>query len=156
MEYVLVFEIAKSGIGELTFVLPGVLFIIVGAGLIRFPDKFDSYGPKWLIHCFFWFAVFWTLSVGLSIYFEQSSLRKNYENGSFDVVEGLVQNFEPMPSGGHKRERFTVNGIKFEYSDFNVTPGFNNTASLGGPIKSGMPVRISHIGNTILKIEVLD
>ncbi len=31
---------------------------------------------------------------------------------------------------------------------------FNNAASRGGPIREGLPVRISHIGNTILKLEV--
>jgi hypothetical protein len=59
-----------------------------------------------------------------------------------------------MPKSGHKMESFTVNGVKFEYSDFVVTPGFNNATSHGGPIREGLPVRISHIDNTILKLEV--
>lgn len=51
-------------------------------------------------------------------------------------------------------ESFNVNGVKFEYSDYVITPGFNNAASKGGPIKEGLPVRISYIDGTILKLEV--
>ncbi len=54
---------------------------------------------------------------------QQSSLREYDENGRFEVVEGLVENFDPMPSSGHKMESFSVNGVRFEYSDFVVTPG---------------------------------
>lgn len=158
MEYEVAFEIAKTGIGELIFVLPGVLFIVVGAGLIKFRKKLAEKRPKWLVNFFsfffFGFAVLWTLGTGLSIGTKQSSLIEDYENGNYEVVEGLIENFDPMPSSGHKMESFTVKGIRFEYSDFVVTPGFNNATSRGGPIREGLPVRISYIGNTILKLEV--
>lgn len=158
MEYEVAFEIAKSGMGELTFIFSGLLPMIVGAGLIKFRDKLAEKRPRWFVNFFsfffFGFAVLWTLTAGLSIGSKQLSLREDYENGNFKVVEGTVENFDPMPSSGHKMESFTVNGIRFEYSDFEVTPGFNNAASRGGPIREGLKVRISYIGNTILKLEV--
>ena len=158
MEYEVVFEIAKSGMGELIFILPGLLFMIVGAGLIKFRDKLAEKRPRSFVNFFsfffFGFAVLWTLGAGLSIGSKQSSLREDYENGNFEVVEGSVENFDPMPRSGHKMESFTVDGVRFEYSDFVVTPGFNNATSRGGPIREGLQVRISHIGNTILKLEV--
>jgi hypothetical protein len=158
MEYKVAFEIAQNGIGELAFILPGLLFIIIGVGLICFRNKLAQSRPKWFVNIFsfffFGFAVFWTLTAGLSIGSKQTSLREDYVNGNFTVTEGIVRNFDPMPSSGHKMESFTVNGTRFEYSDFVVTPGFNNATSRGGPIKERLPVRISHIGNTILKLEI--
>lgn len=50
MEYEVAFEIAKSGIGELTFVLPGLLFMIIGAGLIKFRDRLAEKRPRWLVN----------------------------------------------------------------------------------------------------------
>ncbi len=158
MEYEVAFEITKSGIGELTFVLPGLIFMIIGAGQIKFRHQLAQNGPKGCINFysffFFGFATLWTLTASLTIGSKQSSLREDYAKGNFNVVEGRVTNFDPMPKSGQKMESFTVNGIRFEYSDFVVSPGFKNATSLGGPIKEGLPVRISYIGNTILKLEV--
>jgi hypothetical protein len=44
--------------------------------------------------------------------------------------------------------------LLFCYSDYEVTAGFNNSASHGGPIREGLPVRVSYIGNTIVRLEV--
>ena len=158
MEYKVVFEIASGGLGNLTFALPGLLFIGIGILLIRNRDKLSRNKPKWIVNVFSWFffsfAVLWTLIAGLGIGLLQYNLRSDYADGNFNVVEGIVENFDPMPSGGHKMESFTVNGVKFEYSDFVVTPGFNNATSRGGPISESLPVRISYIRNTILKLEV--
>ncbi|MEE2733508.1 MAG: hypothetical protein VYA55_21990 [Pseudomonadota bacterium] len=158
MDYEVAFEISQSGIGELTFALSGLLFVGIGAILIRFRSSLFKGKPKWVANLFsyffFGFSIVWTLGAGIGIGFEQSSLRDKYAAGNFNVIEGKVENFDPMPAEGHKMESFTVKGVKFEYSDFMVTPGFHNAASRGGPIKEGLPVRISYIGNTILKLEV--
>ena len=62
-------------------------------------------------------------------------LRKKYRAQQYSVVEGIVENFKPMPYEGHENETFTVNGIRFEYSDYAVSPAFNQTSSHGGPIR---------------------
>lgn len=72
----------------------------------------------------------------------------------FMVVEGVVEKFVPMPHAGRSHESFWVNGVRFSYSDYEITPAFNNTASHGGPIYEGLPIRISYVGNKILKLEV--
>ena len=63
-----------------------------------------------------------------------------------------------MPYEGHATEHFVVNGVRFEYSDFEVTSGFNNTSSHGGPVRQGLYVRIHYIErnskNVILKLEI--
>jgi len=51
-------------------------------------------------------------------------------------------------------ESFTVGGRRFSYSDYEVTAGFNNTASHGGPIRAGLHVRVTYWGNLILRLEV--
>lgn len=158
MEYQVAFEIASGGLGSLSFALPGLLFAGVGFFLIKNRERLSKNRPKWFVNVFSWFffsfAILWTLIAGLGIGFQQYQLRSDYARGDFDVVEGIVENFDPMPYEGHKSETFTVNGVKFSYSDYRVTPGFNNTASHGGPIREGLSVRISYIGNTILKLEV--
>jgi hypothetical protein len=77
------------------------------------------------------------------------------ESRDYSLVEGTVTNFHPMPKSGHDTERFTVEGVKFEYSDFDLSKGgFNNTASHGGPIREGLPVRIAYRDGRILKLEI--
>jgi hypothetical protein len=51
-------------------------------------------------------------------------------------------------------EKFCVNDHCFEYSDYVITGGFNNTRSHGGPIREGLPVRVTFIRNKIIKLEV--
>jgi len=76
-------------------------------------------------------------------------------SGNCQVVEGPVEQFVPMPYGGHSEESFNVKGVHFEYSDFDDSkPGFNKSESHGGPIHKGMWVRLNYHDGSILKIEV--
>ena len=88
-------------------------------------------------------------------------LRAGLKNGRYHVIEGPVENFVPMPYQGHAVERFTVNGIPFSYSTYEVTNCFNHTSSHGGPVRAGLQVRVSYVGghpglgsNCILKLEI--
>ena len=86
-----------------------------------------------------------------------------YEQGDYEIVEGYVENFDPMPYSGHKHESFEINGIKFEYSDYSVQFGYNNTKSHGGVITgNGQHLKIGYVeysnsyyGNIIVYIEEL-
>ena len=73
-----------------------------------------------------------------------------YQNGDYQIVEGYVENFDPMPHGGHKHESFEIKGVKFEYSDFDIMIGYHNAKSHGGVIRSnGQYFKIGyvHYGN---------
>ena len=59
-----------------------------------------------------------------------------------------------MPYAGHSDESFVVGGRRFSYSDFVVTSGFHNAASHGGPIREGLYVRVTYLGNLILRLEI--
>ena len=75
-------------------------------------------------------------------------------NHRAQVIEGVVTDFKPMPYTGHAMESFAVNGVRFEYSDFVITAGFNNTSSHGGPIREGLPVKIWYSGGEILRLDI--
>lgn len=56
--------------------------------------------------------------------------------------------------GGHGDESFVVNNRRFTYSSAMGTGGFNQTHIFRGPIREGIYVRIAHVGNVILRLEV--
>ena len=89
---------------------------------------------------------------------EYRQTKRIFTNKNYQIVEGKVNNFHPMPSGGHDTERFTVDSVQFEYSDYDLTDyGYNNAASKGGVIKEGLYVRIGYFNNgnrtVILRLE---
>lgn len=104
------------------------------------------------------FALIWNgaiLPPAWMIYHAHRLAQEHLRNGDCQIVEGPVENFHPMPYHGHSLESFTVSGVRFEYSDFDDSkPGFNHTESHGGPIHTGIRVRIHHREGCILQIEV--
>ena len=109
---------------------------------------------------FSWFFFLGTTAITIVVFSSEkaaySATKTALATGGYSVVEGRVADFDPMPYQGHKMESFTVNGRRFTYSDFIETTGFHNAASRGGPIREGLYVRVSHIGNLILKLEIAD
>lgn len=91
---------------------------------------------------------------------DYAQTRTVYAHKQYLVVQGVVRDFEPMPASGHQLERFTVNKVPFAFSDFEeLDYGYNNTASHGGAIRAGLPVRIAYFDNgtrnIILKLDTL-
>src|SRR5688572_20959232 len=133
MDYRIVFVVTDKGF-DMTDLMP-VLFIIVGLGISWFNIKYNkSTSPKKKFTIVFGFVfsgfalIMLLLTVPSSIANQQRT-KKLFENKEYKVVEGEIENFHPMPYGGHAVESFTVNGVYFEYSDFILMYGFNNTAS---------------------------
>lgn len=106
----------------------------------------------------FGFSMFWTAMASFGVFGEYFKMRSILTNGRARVVHGPVQDFHPMPYGGHDTERFVVAGVPFAYSDYNVVAGFHQTSSHGGPIAPGLMVRIHYSGDPgrlrILKLEI--
>ena len=163
MDYKTVFEVTEKGF-NMTNLMP-LLFVIVGLGISFFNIKYNkstSSKKKFTIVFGFIFSgiglVISLLTIPSSIASQQRT-KEIFENKEYKTVEGEIENFNPMPYGGHAVESFTVNGVYFEYSDYILWDAFNNTASHGGPIKNnGQLVRLSYITvdeeNRILKIEL--
>ena len=85
-----------------------------------------------------------------------------YARGDYEVVEGCVENFVPMPSEGHACETFDIDGVHFAYSDNDVTVGYRNTRVKGGVVRGdGQYLRVGYVyynetyGNIIVYIEEL-
>ena len=85
-----------------------------------------------------------------------------YARGEYEVVEGPVENFVPMPDVGHADESFDIDGVHFAYSDNNVTVGYRNTRVRGGVVRgNGQYLRVGYVyynesyGNIIVYIEEL-
>ena len=159
MNYVTVFEATSEPYRNLTFLIPGLVLLTVGAVLVWRPALLEKFGHtkrRWRFFSwfFFLFAVAWTLGAGYFLVSRDLAASHELERGNCAVVEGVVENFHPMPKSGHDTERFEVNGVGFSYSDYIMSAGFNNTASHGGPIREGLPVRICHEAGDILRLEI--
>ena len=65
----------------------------------------------------YFFIIFATLWTGIAFYATYSRYQRNtmlVEQNRCSVVEGPVEHFVPMPSGGHGVESFSVRGIPFK------------------------------------------
>ena len=154
MEYELVFDVARGGYTNWPFAAGGILFVIIGIGLVFFRRSLPSNTSKFFPYLFLGFAVVWTLIAFFATTGGYSRLASALREGRCEVTEGVVSDFHPMPYGGHEMEWFVVNDKRFEYSDYVVTAGFNNTASHGGPMRKGLRVRIHYRGNDIARLEI--
>jgi hypothetical protein len=153
-EYRVVFDFADKGF-QWWFPALGLIFVLIGSVIFwlgrrnRWPLSRRVFG-----YVFTGFSCFWTLTAFAFTFSEFLKLQSAYNHRTFAVAEGVVTDFVPMPYEGHKDECFTVNEQRFCYSDYGVSSGFSNSASHGGPIREGLPVRVSYVGNTILRLEV--
>ena len=97
-------------------------------------------------------------SSAVFLYSQERYYRTIFESGKALVVEGFVENYKPMSadrgSSNGVFESFTVDGIPFQYSDYIIKPGFRNSALLGGPIRTGLKVRIYYYESVILRLEI--
>ncbi len=162
MPYETVFEITHKPF-EWWFPAFGLIFLVVGVVFIKFGPKLDrskngkSFGltfaipPRLLGWFFVIFASFWTLVTFGSTYSSYRELVQAYQTGKYSVVEGIVEDFHPMP----KSECFRVEKEEFCYSDYVVSPAFNQSASHGGPIRAGLPVRISYYEDENFQADIL-
>jgi hypothetical protein len=77
-------------------------------------------------------------------------------SGEFKVVEGRVTYFDPLELGKKGPERFTVEGITFEYMDSYLGQGgFRYSFGPNGPLQQGVQVRVSYREGRILRLEIL-
>ena len=153
MEYNVVFDVSQSGFRNWPFAAFGLIFVAIGTGLVVFRRRLPARTYRFFPFVFLGFAVS-TLVAFVGTLWAYSDLASAFRDGRCEVTEGVVLDFHPMPYSGHEMEWFVVGGKRFEYSDYVVSAGFNNTASHGGPIHKGVQVRVHHRGNDIARLEV--
>ena len=154
IDYVTVFQISTQS-PNWFFALAGGIPLIIGMVILWGRRRFGWKQPPWLFAIFFCaFGLFWLCTAGMSVLREDFQMKTAFQTGNFQVVEGVVTDFHPMPYEGHQDECFSVQDQRFCYSDYGVTSGFHNATSHGGPIQAGLPVRIAYVGNNILRLEI--
>jgi hypothetical protein len=153
-EYVTVYQISKEST-DWSFALAGGIPLLVGIVIIFGKRRLGWNQPNWVLPIFACgFGLLWLCTAGLSVVNGDSQALNVFQRGDYQIVEGNVTDFKPMPYEGHQEECFSVQDKQFCYSDYVIAPGFRNTASHGGPIRSGLPVRIAFSGGSILRLEI--
>jgi hypothetical protein len=157
--YTTVFDVTQSGYRQWSFAAFGLIFVAVGLALptlmrIGIMPKQPAWMQKWFPRAFLGFAIFYTTTCFIATYVDYRRALNAMRNSRAQVIEGIVTDFKPMPWQGHAMESFVVQGVRFEYSDYVITAGFNNTSSHGGPIREGLPVKIWYLGSEILRLDI--
>lgn len=153
-QYHVAFDLYQKGF-EWWFPAFGLIFVVIGAVIVWLGRTRNWQRSRTFVGYFmFGFACLWTGVTFSTTFSEYAALRSAYRHSRFSVIEGHVTNFRPMPYQGHQLECFSVQSQTFCYSDYVVTAGFNNSAAHGGPIREGIPVRVSFVGTTIVRLEV--
>jgi hypothetical protein len=79
--------------------------------------------------------------------------KKTLETRGYEIAEGAVRDFVPMPPGGHSIESFKVGDASFQYGSGWGSTIFNSEWN-HGYIHNGAQVRITYSDGNILRVEV--
>lgn len=167
MDYITIYELSYNGT-KLIHIVPLLIFTFLGIGLIYYLKrsiKEFTFSRQFFI--FFGYLLggipclmlILTIIKTPSIIKEEKELKEILETKKYNVIEGVVKDYFVREVANQIFESFTINGVKFEYSDNIIIDGFHQTAKNGGPIdRNGLRVRVSYITknnkNTILKLEM--
>jgi hypothetical protein len=162
MNFRTVFDAAHAGYSNWSFLAFGLIFACFGTLLVfrpafmlkLMPSGFQGKARTVFSWFFLTFAVLWTVVTFESTYRDLRTVTTALQTGRYSVVQGPVTHFVPAPYTGNFKETFVVGNRRFSYSDYLVTAGFHNTASHGGPVRAGLYVRVTYLGNLILRLEV--
>lgn len=161
MNYVVLFDLTREGFtnwGDAVF--PAVVIIIGAVSaffLNKIPEDKRDNRDSMLLAMGIALPPVLLVVVGLILYNgvrEYSGLRNRMETGNVRVTAGVVTAFKPEPSDGHPwGEAFTVNGVEFKYTHHDFSAAFHKTHWQRGPVRDGLPVRITDVDGKIVKLE---
>jgi hypothetical protein len=152
---VLVFDIARTSppIGELVL---AVSLWLLAIGMVIARDRPWFHGRPLVMAAMLLVA---GLTVAALYWFDARRREQAIQESEAEGinVEGIVDEFVSEPYSGHSHgEQFKVAGHLFRYSYYDGTPFFHTTATHGGPLRSGLKVRIVAVGHRIARLEVCD
>jgi hypothetical protein len=160
MQFETVFDVAQAGYKVWWLLIMGPVMVGLGAFVLFFPRASvvivhaPSAQRRRLGRIFVRAGIIFMVG-GLAVtYGLNLATRKALLSGDYAVVEGTVTGLTSAqnPREGDPTERFTVAGQTFEYSDYFPNGGFNDTRA--HLIHNGIYVRVTHKGNTILRLEI--
>jgi hypothetical protein len=161
MEYRTVFDIA-DGYQQWGMPLWGLLMTLLALGNVIDLNKSSAlWWSRNFMKCKaggyvgLGFATLWTALAFGSTYGSYYELRAAAIGGDCRVEEGIVTKFRPpADAGGKGRENFCVAETCFAYAQYTAYAGFHNTSAHGGPLRDGLHVRVTHVGNAIVKLQI--
>jgi hypothetical protein len=164
-EYTTIFELGNIGATQqssslVLFIIGGTIALILGVGIV-IARKFGKMqhvkrhvGPFFIVFGIGWLSA--TPST-LSYWDRVESFKDDYASKNYETTEGIVRVLRTQPEHGHAPgDLIKVGTREFEVNYFTRTPGYKLTLSHNGRLAEGVKVRLSHIDNTILKIEVVE
>lgn len=122
---------------------------------VRFMIQKAPFSDKKVIGFFILGTFIWTAIIG-GPFANYLGARTALKNGTYQVVEGAVEHFSPMPMGGHGHESFSVKGVSFKYGESSIDFGFDKSRINGGPVYQGKQVKIHYYKGRILRLWVCD
>jgi hypothetical protein len=90
-------------------------------------------------------GICWSIVAFAVTYPQHRSHTNAFRLGSYSSVEGVVEEFVPMPINGHGSERFRIGTRLFTYEQGNITTCFHGTQPGGGPIREGVRLRVAFV-----------
>jgi hypothetical protein len=154
MPYVTVFEVTDKPF-QWWFAASGLAIVAFGVVMFLATRKHAaSRFRRAFFLLFFASGLSWSVGAFTSTYPEYRQCLAAYRSGHCSLVEGEVEHFQPAPYDNRQDECFTVQGVQFRYAGNEIQPGFSQTASHGGPIREGLPVRVAYYRGRILRLEV--
>ena len=142
MQYQTIYDVNQAAFPWMSVGIP--LFILLISAVILFnrhaiPGVWRPVGLMLAGACLLGSLVL-LLMVSIPSVFSYGSARDVLNSGRAAMVEGRVQGLEQTSYG--KAESFSVDGIRFSYSQYSESVGFHQTSAFGGPISGGLNVRI--------------
>ena len=93
--------------------------------------------------CLVVFLFFFTVHIA-----EYNEYKTILESDSVSIVEGYVENYNPLPADGKGTENFEINGVYFAYNNADGRNGYTAVAKHGGVITmNGQHLRIKYVTN---------
>jgi len=155
VNYHVVFDALQTGSQLAICLFIPLLLLVPGAvgwALKRSPDPYSVFKGK--VFLFISIASFGiSLMVATISFVEYHQMKLALAEGDYQVTEGIVKEFVPMPPRGHPVESFRVGGASFHYGSGWDSIVFNSAWNRGY-IHNGAQVRITHRGVDILRVEV--
>jgi len=135
--------------------IPALFFAMIGAALwfIKTTEGLYSAALRNLLKLIPGIGILGSFAFLLSSYSDYARAREALEKGEYQVVQGTVTNFVPMPPGGHGTESFSVGDVSFSYSSGWGSMIFNSDQNRGF-IHEGAQVRITYTKGNIYRVEV--
>lgn len=161
--YVLIYDAARATGPKFGLIVLGAVLLMIGVLMVRGARRnwipIRPFRGDWRITRGWGIAILLFSSVPVCIALIELDggrrLRAALRRGSYELVEGTIQDFTPGDEGGHRMERWSVvsggRTYRYEYVWSQYEPGFRQSA---GPIREGLHVRIADVQGQIARLEI--